>query len=416
MEIPGQVEWILKKLRAGGFEAYAVGGCVRDALLGRTPEDWDITTSAKPEQVKQLFGRTIDTGLQHGTVTVLRDHVGYEITTYRIDGEYEDGRHPKAVFFTADLKEDLRRRDFTINAMAYSHETGVVDLFDGMGDLKNRVIRCVGDPIERFTEDALRILRAVRFSAQLDFSIETKTYEALAVMAPSLSHVSKERIQAELSKTLLSSHPGQILLVQSLGMDRYLTDSFPAIFQPSQEGERKVFHTEKAPERASMLRADKALRWAAFLSGCGGREAVELLRQLKLDNETISSTETYVKWMTQPFRAEPVFLRRVMSQMSEERFDGLLELKKIYLQEENADEIRRLSRSIRRSGDCIRIKDLKISGKDLIAAGMKPGPELGDILNKLFESVLEQPKRNEREQLLKEASVLAGLCSDHQCL
>ena len=173
--MPVQVEEILGNLREHGYEAFAVGGCVRDAILGRIPGDWDITTSAHPEEVKQVFGHTIDTGLQHGTVTVMRDHIGYEITTYRIDGEYEDGRHPKEVVFTAELREDLRRRDFTINAMAYSHETGIVDIFGGAEDLAARRIRCVGDAGERFTEDALRILRAVRFSAQLGFSIEKKT-------------------------------------------------------------------------------------------------------------------------------------------------------------------------------------------------------------------------------------------------
>ena len=179
--IPKQVEEILAGLRADGYEAFAVGGCVRDTLLGRVPGDWDITTSARPEQVKKVCGKTIDTGLQHGTVTVMREHVGYEITTYRIDGEYEDARHPKEVAFTSDLKEDLRRRDFTINAMAYSHETGIVDIFGGMKDLKEGVVRCVGNAVERFTEDALRILRAIRFSAQLNFTIEDETYASSVI-------------------------------------------------------------------------------------------------------------------------------------------------------------------------------------------------------------------------------------------
>lgn len=200
INIPSNVEWILNTLRAHGYEAFAVGGCVRDTMLGRTPGDWDITTSARPEQVKAVFRHTVDTGLQHGTVTVLKDHTGYEVTTYRIDGEYEDGRHPKSVEFTAELREDLRRRDFTINAMAYSHETGVVDLFGGMEDLKQGVIRCVGNPVDRFTEDALRILRAIRFSAQLGFEIEEGTRDALALIAPNLKNVSKERIMTELDR------------------------------------------------------------------------------------------------------------------------------------------------------------------------------------------------------------------------
>ena len=180
MDMPADVSYIIRKLREAGHEAFAVGGCVRDTLLGRTPGDWDITTSAKPEEVKQVFKRTIDTGIEHGTVTVLMHHVGYEVTTYRIDGAYLDGRHPAEVTFTESLLEDLRRRDFTINAMAYSEETGVVDAFQGIQDLEDRVIRCVGTAKERFTEDALRILRAIRFSAQLDFSIENETWKALS--------------------------------------------------------------------------------------------------------------------------------------------------------------------------------------------------------------------------------------------
>lgn len=192
INLPEKVDYILKKLQKQGFEAYAVGGCVRDALLGREPEDWDITTSAKPEQVKEIFRRTIDTGIQHGTVTVMLDKEGFEVTTYRIDGDYEDGRHPLEVQFTGDLIEDLKRRDFTINAMAYNEEEGLVDAFDGIGDLQNKIIRCVGNPKERFSEDALRMLRAVRFAGQLDFEIEEKTKEAIQKLVSNLNKISAE--------------------------------------------------------------------------------------------------------------------------------------------------------------------------------------------------------------------------------
>ena len=175
MWIPEKVEIIIRELMAQGFEAYAVGGCVRDSILGRVPGDWDITTSARPEQVKRIFSRTVDTGIEHGTVTVLMDKDAFEVTTYRVDGEYEDHRHPKEVTFTASLEEDLKRRDFTINAMAYNPETGIVDIFEGIEDLKRKKIRCVGNPRERFDEDALRILRAIRFSAQLGFEIDEAT-------------------------------------------------------------------------------------------------------------------------------------------------------------------------------------------------------------------------------------------------
>ena len=217
MRVPADAEQIIEKLNEHGFEAYVVGGCVRDSLLGKEPEDWDITTSAKPEEVKAIFSRTIDTGIQHGTVTVMLNRQGYEVTTYRVDGEYEDGRHPKSVDFTTSLLEDLKRRDFTINAMAYNGREGLVDAFGGMEDLENRVIRCVGSAVNRFTEDALRILRAVRFSAQLDFRIEDETYEAISLIAPNLEKVSKERIATVLTKLLLSGHPEKMKRVSDTG-------------------------------------------------------------------------------------------------------------------------------------------------------------------------------------------------------
>ena len=188
IQLPEKVEYIIQTLEAAGYEAYAVGGCVRDSLLNREPDDWDITTSARPQQVKEVFPRTIDTGIQHGTVTVMMGKEGFEVTTYRIDGEYEDSRHPKEVIFTANLIEDLKRRDFTINAFAYNHRSGIVDAFDGMTDLKNGIIRCVGEAKERFTEDALRMMRAVRFSAQLGYDIEEKTKEAIVELAPNLKN------------------------------------------------------------------------------------------------------------------------------------------------------------------------------------------------------------------------------------
>ena len=191
IEIPSHVAVIIDTLEKAGFEAYAVGGCVRDTILNRIPGDWDITTSARPEQVKSLFRRTIDTGIRHGTVTVMMGKTGYEVTTYRVDGEYEDGRHPKDVTFTASLTEDLARRDFTINAMAYSPKTGIIDVFHGIDDLKAGIIRSVWEARERFTEDALRILRAVRFSAQLGFAIEEKTAAAIHEMAGRLELISR---------------------------------------------------------------------------------------------------------------------------------------------------------------------------------------------------------------------------------
>lgn len=218
MKLPDSVSYIIGKLETRGFEAFAVGGCVRDAMLGREPEDWDITTSARPEEIKEVFPKTIDTGIQHGTVTVMIDHVGYEVTTYRIDGEYEDGRHPKEVSFTTNLRMDLERRDFTINAMAYNDSTGLVDEFDGIGDLQRKIIRCVGDAGHRFDEDALRMLRAVRFSGQLGFMIEEQTRQAIVERAFHLKKISAERIRVELVKLLVSQGAGQLRIAYETGM------------------------------------------------------------------------------------------------------------------------------------------------------------------------------------------------------
>lgn len=401
IDIPKQVEWILSRLKSEGYEAYAVGGCVRDALLGRIPEDWDITTSAKPEEVKQIFGRTVDTGLQHGTVTVMKDHTGYEITTYRIDGEYEDGRHPKEVEFTSDLKEDLRRRDFTINAMAYSHETGIVDIFGGMEDLDKRVIRCVGTAMERFTEDALRILRAIRFSAQLGFEIETQTYEALSVIAPNLAHVSKERIQMELTKTLLSSHPERILLVEETGMSPFLSKTFPTVFESLKKAELFIGRPVEL-SFAGQLRQDKALRYAALLFAAGDAVAGTVLKEIKMDNDTSKKVKTLTQFLLPPIPENSGELRKLMSCMSSSLFDDLLELKQVMLPEykEEVAAAEQMRDAIRAAGDCLSMKDLAVSGSDLIEAGMKPGQELGKKLEELFQLVLNHPDYNTKEYLL----------------
>ena len=230
INLPDDVKYIIEQLTAAGYEAYAVGGCVRDSVLGRTPKDWDITTSAEPLEVKKLFRRTVDTGIKHGTVTVMMKSEGYEVTTYRIDGTYSDHRRPEFVSFTRELSEDLLRRDFTINAMAYNEETGLVDLYDGMGDIERRVIRCVGNPDERFDEDALRIMRAVRFAAQLDYEIEDATKEATRKAAtdhaPELSAVSAERIETELTKLIMSDHPEKLMDAYKMGITKVIFPEF----------------------------------------------------------------------------------------------------------------------------------------------------------------------------------------------
>ena len=399
INIPSNVEWILNTLRAHGYEAFAVGGCVRDTMLGRTPGDWDITTSARPEQVKAVFRHTVDTGLQHGTVTVLKDHTGYEVTTYRIDGEYEDGRHPKSVEFTAELREDLRRRDFTINAMAYSHETGVVDLFGGMEDLKQGVIRCVGNPVDRFTEDALRILRAIRFSAQLGFEIEEGTRYALALIAPNLKNVSKERIMTELTKLLLSSHPERMRLVFETGMSPYIEEHFDETVTDWEQAE------EFLRAAGELLPETKAVRWAAFLKELAPKEAAGIMTALKSDNDTRDRVRTLTDWFDRPISPEHAGVRRVMSAMTDEEFDDLPRLREVawtvrHSRSGDPRVLAALRDEIRARGDCIRLKDLAVTGRDLIEAGIRPGKQLGQILGDLFACVLEEPEKNRKETLL----------------
>ena len=270
LELPEKVRQIIEQIQKHGFEAYAVGGCVRDSLLGRTPDDWDITTSAKPQEVKAIFPRTIDTGIEHGTVTVMMGKEGFEVTTYRIDGAYLDGRHPESVEFSSNLVEDLKRRDFTINAMAYNPDRGIVDAFDGIGDLERKIIRCVGVPQERFDEDALRIMRAVRFSAQLGFEIDGPTKEAITEKVQQLENISAERIQMELVKILVSDHPEYMRLACDLGITAVVLPEYDRIRGVSQQTPNHIYDVEEHTLRAMMnIVPDKVLRLTMLMHDFG---------------------------------------------------------------------------------------------------------------------------------------------------
>lgn len=398
--MPYEAEWIIDNIRSHGYEAFIVGGCVRDAVLGRIPGDWDITTSAKPEQVKEIFGKTVDTGLKHGTVTIIKHGSGYEVTTYRIDGEYLDGRHPETVEFTPDLREDLKRRDFTINAMAYSYETGIVDEFEGMEDLKRRVIRCVGCAKDRFTEDALRILRAVRFAAQLDFVIEDETYKAIAEIAPNLVHVSKERIQVELTKLLLSDHPKKIWMVDATGIAEYVTPGFTEVFERELESRNSMDPLKECWAGIAALPADKSHRWAGFLRHMTAEQAVKILRGLKLDNDTIGNVKNMITAFQVPLAVDKVEIRRLLSRVTEYQFLGAMQLKKLD-GDETVPGILRLFEEIKESGDCVSLKQLAVNGGDLLAKGLVKGKQIGDGLMYLLNLVLEKPELNKKDILLE---------------
>lgn len=441
IRLPGQVADIIHTLQRAGFEAYAVGGCVRDSILGREPDDWDITTSAKPEQVKALFGRTVDTGIKHGTVTVLKDRTGYEVTTYRIDGEYEDGRHPKDVVFTASLEEDLKRRDFTINAMAYNEEQGLVDLFDGIGDIERKVLRCVGDPAERFREDALRMMRAVRFSAQLGYEIEERTKDAMAKLAGTLEKISAERIATELVKLLVSDHPEKLRTCWETGMTAVFFPEFDRMMETGQNNPHHCYSVGEHTIRSLMeVRADRVLRLAMLLHDSGkpvtkttdeagidhfhghvqesARIAKRLLRRLKFDNDTTDRVVRLVSAHDVWILPDAKHMRRAMNRLGEDLFPELFEVKEadmkaqsLYERKEKENllsQLRQIYEEVKAAGACVTLKDLAVNGSDLIAAGMKPGKELGVVLKALLEEVLEDPSCNERDRLLKRAKELSA--------
>lgn len=402
IELPKDVRHIINVLMENGYEAYAVGGCVRDSILGRTPGDWDITTSALPMQVKALFRRTIDTGIQHGTVTVMLGKNGYEVTTYRIDGKYEDSRHPKSVEFTSNLVEDLKRRDFTINAMAYNDEHGIVDVFDGMGDLKRKIIRCVGKAHDRFDEDALRILRAVRFSAQLGFDIEDDTAKAAKELAPTLVKISRERIHTELNKLLLSGNPDYFSVVYDLGVMKIIIPELENI---------DAHKLDRIQHFIKKTRAVLPERYAALLSCVDADTAGRILKGLKLDNATISMAAKLVKYYNMNPVLSEAAVRHYINEVGENDALRIVdfnisicgsELNKGYT------DMRKICVMVKERGDCTELRNLKISGKDLVGAGFPAGKQLGEILQKLLCEVLDNPKFNEYNYLLKRAVELAG--------
>lgn len=414
MEIPEAVSLIIRTLTKAGYEAYAVGGCVRDSILGRTPDDWDITTSAKPDQVKELFGRTVDTGIAHGTVTVLIRKEGFEVTTYRIDGEYRDGRHPDHVEFTPSLREDLKRRDFTINAMAYNPDTGLVDLFGGQQDLREGKIRCVGDAGERFNEDALRILRAVRFAAQLGFEIEEDTKKAIKRLSANLGKISKERIQTELVKLLLSPHPQELRNAWELSITKVILPWWDEMMERPQEdsrgGQSAGDHTLSV---LGQIEPTRVLRLAALFYNAGSGEESSLLagktlKDLKFDNDTIYQVKALCLWHDREISLSKPQVRRAMNQLGSQLFPELLALRRAdcLMREENEEQLLRLARltalyeEIKDAKDPITLKDLAVTGSDLIRAGMKPGKGIGEMLQRMLEEVLDCPEHNDREWLL----------------
>lgn len=442
--MPEKVEFILTTLMENGYEAYAVGGCVRDTILGREPGDWDITTSAKPEEVKDLFPRTVDTGIAHGTVTIMLDKDGFEVTTYRIDGEYEDSRHPKNVAFTSNLSEDLRRRDFTINAMAYNHTDGLVDIFGGIEDIERKVIRCVGSPMERFDEDALRILRAIRFAGQLGFSIEEDTLAAIRVKAPTLERISQERIRVELDKLILSNQVELLLTASETGICNIVLPEFDSMLKQEQDNPHHIYsvgiHSLVAVSQWNKYRKihpvdsklASVIAWTLLLHDSGkphahtkGKNGIDhfyghaqksaniakdVLRRLKFDNFTIDLAVRLIKWHDYRFQPQLNEIRKAASKIGPDIMEYLFWVQRMdtmaknpkYQDEkiEKLEEIISLYHEIIMKKQCLSIRELAVNGKDLMEKAQIPaGPEIGEVLSDLLSHVLEYPEDNTKEAL-----------------
>ena len=389
---------LLDELHRAGFGAYAVGGCVRDSLLGLAPHDWDLCTAARPGQVMELFGedRCIPTGLQHGTVTVKRDGKLYEITTFRTEGRYSDGRHPDSVAFVPDLREDLARRDFTINAMAYSAEEGLCDPFGGREDLARGVVRAVGEPLRRFGEDALRILRLYRFAARFGFAIDEATEAAAKQLASHLDCVSAERIEEELNKLLAAPQPGAYLEPEVL--------AFVLPELPPEELAKARKQVDALPAGTEQVSA----RWAALLLPLGETGARKALKRLKCSNARIDGTAVLVRECGEktPDALDKCDLclqaKRLLGKYDLHTVRQLTALWTALAPEEKAsfDALRAEAKALTAQGGCCRISQLTVNGRDLMAAGAAPGPGLRRVLEALLEEVITGRLPNEKTELL----------------
>lgn len=423
--MPKGAEFIIRSLENAGFEAYIVGGCVRDGILGRDPEDWDITTIAKPDEIKRIFSHTVDTGIEHGTVTVLvppeeveRGIRSFEVTTYRIDGEYTDHRHPNAVSFTGSLEEDLARRDFTINAMAYHMERGIIDPFHGQEDLEKKIVRAVGKAKDRFAEDALRMMRGIRFSAQLDFSLDEEAYLGIESLKESLENVSKERIAVELWKLLASAHPDKVEMFFSTGLAPYITEDFPKIQESG------------IPKLLPFAPVEKIVRFGLFLRNVPDL-ARKILRDLKLDRESIEGGSHFAALFSEEEVESPYALRKRIARYGLKMVRDFYEMRLALLHQDEEELYSPLESDLleskRRTGEiittkkqaesivkerllwitkveseknCVSLSELMLSGKDLISLGVSPGKRMGEILQLAFDRVLQEPKENEKEKLI----------------
>lgn len=433
ISLPHKVQYILDTLQKQGHQAFVVGGCVRDSILGKTPMDWDIATDALPEKVKLLFAKTIDTGIKHGTVTIMLEGESFEVTTCRIDGEYLDFRKPARVCFTSSIVADLSRRDFTVNAMAYNPSEGIIDPFGGIEDIEGGIIRTVGDTDKRFSEDALRMLRAVRFSAQLGFSISESTLQSIERNSRLMKKISAERIRDELTKILLSDNPLCFSLLMKTKLIKYTLPEFEPCFLTVQNNPYHAYdvaaHTLHA---VANIEKDRVLRWTMLFHDIGkpGTKttdekgidhfynhqllSVDISRaamlRLRFDKKSMDKILVLVKYHDMSIRTDYRSVRKAMRRVGEDLFEEHL---KVIEADKNAQNPKLLGerkakfqklweiyKDIRTEGQCTSLKTLAVNGYDLIAAGIKPGKEIKQLLNFLLEKVIEEPELNTKDKLL----------------
>ncbi len=439
IEISRGAEHVLSVLEKAGFEAYIVGGAVRDLLMGKAPSDYDIATDAAPREVKALFPHTIDTGIKHGTVTVVENKIGYEVTTYRTESGYRDMRRPDSVKYVDTLEEDLKRRDFTINAMAYNPKHGLVDIFGGVHDMESKIVRCVGNAEDRFKEDALRMIRAVRFSACLGFELEESAVRAVRKCAVLIKNVSAERILGELNKILLCDYPARIGLLYETGLMRYIIPELCDCFGTLQNNKYHIYnvgeHILKAVENTPN---DLILRWAALLHDVGKpvclscdsnginhfyghhRESVriaeDILHKLRMDRESIREILILIENHDVRIDMHPAPVKRMLARTGEDLFLKLLLLQEAdnraknpkYLDEKltKLHTVYNQYMRIIAEGQPYQTSQLLINGRDLIKLGFRTGREIGDTLKILLDEVVIDPSLNKRDYLMKRALTL----------
>ncbi|OPJ57476.1 CCA tRNA nucleotidyltransferase [Clostridium oryzae] len=427
IKIPQKVNYIIDELKTSGFQAYTVGGCVRDCFLDRMPNDWDITTEALPEDIIKIFPHTIPTGIKHGTISVMIDNELFEVTTYRIDGEYSDNRHPDSVVFTDNIVDDLSRRDFTINAMAYNESNGLVDPFNGLNDLNNKLIMAVGNADNRFNEDALRMIRAIRFSCQLDFRIHDDTFLAIQNNCGLIQNVSAERIREEFCKILLCKVPSKG--IENLRISGLLQYIIPEILPMVGFNQKNPHHTMDVYTHTMTVldntEADLSLRLSALFHDIGkpstfsidkknighfyGHEykgmdlAEKILKRLKFDNNTIKKVSILIHYhMTRYNKFKMSGIKKLITKVEKENLDVLFSLQVADVKGSappydfsGINDMKTKINKILEEHQPICLKDLNINGNDLIKLGVKPGKDVGIVLNKLLDLVLEDSKLNE---------------------